>query len=234
MYVSVNPNQVVANSQGYHSGVNAFPIGVRPSIHGNTITYAFNPTLASATISANPYSNMTGSWSVNPAIANTAFNANIASQAYNPAFTSAAISPVVLANNAFTNQASAFNPIWSSQAFNSGITSGNFNMNSILSSTGIAQMRVDLAETNSDVVVAAELPNVSLNDMILTVTDDSVSITATAWVGSSATSLYRTIALPTTIKSEQVEATYSNGILEVRAPKSDVVTRRKIKVNVTQ
>ena len=159
------------------------------------------------------------------------WNPMLSSQAFNPAFSSG-----------IYNQAQALNPFfqtqnWSnqlaSQAFNPAISSGQFNFNTIHSSTGIAQMRVDLAETNSDVVVAAELPNVSLNDMIITVTDDSLSISACAWSGSYATNLYRTIALPTTIKSEQVEATYANGILEVRAPKSDVVTRRKIKVNIT-
>ncbi|MEW6574515.1 MAG: Hsp20/alpha crystallin family protein [Bacillota bacterium] len=104
----------------------------------------------------------------------------------------------------------------------------------IQSSAGLAQMRVDLHETNSDVVVAAELPNVSLNDLNLTVTDDSLSISATAFAGGQATSLFRTIALPASIKAEQVEATYANGILEIRAPKADVATRRRVKINVAQ
>lgn len=221
MYVSTNPNQVIAQSQGYQSGASAWPVGFRPSMHGNTVTYAFNPTLSS------------GNQSFGHGGLNIGWNPLLASQAYNPAFSS----------GMFNQGQAAFNPYfhtqaWSnqlaSQAFNPAMSSGQLNFNAIASSTGIAQMRVDLAETNSDVVVAAELPNVSLNDMIITVTDDSLSISATAWSGSYATNLYRTIALPTTIKSEQVEATYANGILEVRAPKSDVVTRRKIKVNAAQ
>jgi HSP20 family protein len=183
LYVSTNPNQVIAFNQGYHSGANAIPIAMRSGLQGNTITYGFNPALNSAAIN------------------------------------SAAL---------------GVNPFFSSQAFHPAMASGQFNLNTIQSSNGLAQMRVDLAETNSDVVVAAELPNVNLNDMILTITDDSVSISATAWSGYGATNLFRTIALPTTIKSEQVDATYANGILEIRAPKSDVTTRRKIKVNVSQ
>ncbi|MGE5372014.1 MAG: Hsp20/alpha crystallin family protein [Solirubrobacterales bacterium] len=232
MYVSVNPNQVIAASQGYHSGATAFPIGVKPSFHGNTITYAFNPALASATVGSAPFTN---AFSVNPAISSQAFSSGINTLGGINALNSMNTGNMnQLWNvNAFS-QNPAYSQLLASQAFNQNISSGQFNVNSILSSTGIAQMRIDLAETNSDVVVAAELPNVSLNDVILTVTDDSVSITATAWTGTSATSLYRTVALPTTIKAEQCEATYSNGILEVRAPKSDVVTRRKIKVNVSQ
>ncbi|MGE5416114.1 MAG: Hsp20/alpha crystallin family protein [Acidobacteriota bacterium] len=236
MYVTINPNQAVAMSQGYQSGATAFPIGVKSSLHGNTVTYSFNPTLASAINSQAMAFNPTYATSTINPYASIAFNQNLSS-GINPTIAST-IANQALANQALASQAWA-NQAWSnnafaSQAFNSAINSGLVNMNAIASSTGLAQMRVDLAETNSDVVVAAELPNVSLNDLIVTVTDDSMSISATAWAGSSATSLYRTIALPTTIKSEQCEATYANGVLELRAPKSDVVTRRKVKVNLAQ
>lgn len=225
MYVTINPNQVVAMSQGYQSGATAFPIGIKTGLHGNTVTYSFNPMLASnITSQAMAFSpQFTGQYALNPILA---------SQAFNPAITSGIINPAIYSNLAATQAWT--NPIIASQAFNPALSSGIVNMNALTSSAGLAQMRVDLAESNSDVIVAAELPNVSLNDLIVTVTDDSMSISATAWSGNQATSLYRTIALPTTIKAEQVEATYANGILEVRAPKSDVVTRRKVKVNLAQ
>ncbi|MHB1419840.1 MAG: Hsp20/alpha crystallin family protein [Bacillota bacterium] len=115
------------------------------------------------------------------------------------------------------------------QSMNSGAFLGQ-GYNVIQSSVGLAQPRVELAETNSDIVVTCELPNVNLNDLNLTVTDDSMSISATAWAGNTCTSLHRTIALPTTIRSEHVDAVYSNGILEARLPKSDISTRRRIRV----
>ncbi|KUK10315.1 MAG: Heat shock protein Hsp20 [Clostridia bacterium 41_269] len=96
---------------------------------------------------------------------------------------------------------------------------------------GMTQPRVELAETNNDIVITAELPNVNPNDLNLTVTDDSVSISALAFSGNTAVPIHRTICLPTTVKSEQVNATFTNGILEARLPKSDVSVRRKIKVN---
>jgi HSP20 family protein len=235
LYVSTNPNQVVAFNQGYHSGANAIPIAMRSGLQGNTITYGFNPALNSAAINS-------AALGVNPMYLNSAWaNTALASQGLNSAFNTGFINPAFSGINQLSgiNQflganAYGINPVFSSQAFHPAMASGQFNLNTIQSSTGLAQMRVDLAETNSDVVVAAELPNVSLNDMILTITDDSVSISATAWSGYGATNLFRTIALPTTIKSEQVDATYANGVLEIRAPKSDVTTRRKIKVNVSQ
>ena len=209
MYVSSNPSQVVATNQGYQSGATAFPVSLRPSFQGNTVTYAFNPVLSQA-----------AAWGLNPAIAastaaNPMLNQSLA-LAWNPMLASTAWNPTV-------------NPI---QAMSNAMATGQMSLNTIQSSTGLAQMRVDLHETNSDMVIAAELPNVSLNDLNLTVTDDSLSISATAFAGNRATSLFRTVALPTSIKSEQVEATYANGILEIRAPKSDMVTRRKVKVNL--
>ncbi len=108
------------------------------------------------------------------------------------------------------------------------------NMTSGISSTsGYAQPRVELAETNSDVVITAELPNVDPNNIYLTATDDSISISALSHIGGSSSSLHRTVALPTIVRSEHIEANYSNGTLECRIPKSDFVSRRRVKVNVT-
>lgn len=104
-------------------------------------------------------------------------------------------------------------------------------VNLIHSVSGLAQPRVELSETNSDVVVVAELPNVNPNNLSLTVTDDSLSISALAFAGGMATSLHRTVALPTNIKAEYCDASYNNGILEARLPKSDIASRRRIRVN---
>lgn len=217
MYVSnLNPNQVVAFNQGYQSGATALPISVRPSFQGNTVTYSFNPFLSQqATLGLNPA---------------------ISSQAFNPMFNQSpawAYNPLMAQNWNWSSGISAWNPYLNQQqAMASAFLPGQMGLHTIQSSAGLSQMRVDLHETNSDVVIAAELPNISLNDLNLTVTDDSLSISATAFAGNRTTSLFRTVALPTSIKAEQVEATYSNGILEIRAPKSDVASRRKIKVNI--
>lgn len=101
------------------------------------------------------------------------------------------------------------------------------------STSGITQPRVDIAETNSDVIVTAELPNINTNELYLTVTEDSLSLSCNAFAGGTQTSVHRTVALPTSVRSERVEASYSNGILEARLPKSDATTRRRVKVSTT-
>ncbi|MDD4168940.1 MAG: Hsp20/alpha crystallin family protein [Desulfotomaculaceae bacterium] len=210
---SFNPNQVVALNQGYQSGATAFPISLRPSLHGNTVTYSFNPLLSQAS-----------AFGMNPALTsgfNPMLNQSLA-LGWNPMMASSMAQSILPGRGI-----SSWNPMFN-QLQPMGI-----DYNTIQATSGMAQMRVDLHETNSDIVLACELPNISLNDVNLTVTDDSLSISATAFAGNRTTSLYRTVALPTSIKSELVEATYSNGILEIRAPKSDMVTRRKVKVNLS-
>ncbi len=106
-----------------------------------------------------------------------------------------------------------------------GITTG------IKASAGLAEPRVELAETNNDVIVTAELPNVDPNNIYLFVTDDSISISALAQVSGMSSSIHRTVALPTSVKSEYLDVSYTNGTLECRLPKSDFAARRRIKVN---
>ncbi|MCL6450830.1 MAG: Hsp20/alpha crystallin family protein [Acetobacteraceae bacterium] len=124
---------------------------------------------------------------------------------------------------------------FASQAF-AGPYAGQFLLPSYLAGgTGIVQPRVDLFETNSDVVVACELPNVNPNDLNLTVTDDSVTISANAfWATGTPSAFYRAVTLPTTVRPEHATAIYTNGVLEVRMPKSDLAGRRRLKVNITR
>jgi HSP20 family protein len=106
-----------------------------------------------------------------------------------------------------------------------GLTSG------IKATAGLAEPRVELAETNNDVVVTAELPNVDPNNIYLLVTDDSISISALSHMSGMTSSIHRTVALPTNVKSEFLDVSFTNGTLECRLPKSDLATRRRVKVN---
>jgi HSP20 family molecular chaperone IbpA len=141
------------------------------------------------------------------------FNPNLGWQALNPMSTAQ-----------FAQAGSQLQP----QMLNMGaLTTG------IRATTGFAEPRVELAETNNDVVVTAELPNVDPNNIYLLVTDDSISISALAFAGGMTSSVHRTVALPTHVKSEFMDASFTNGTLECRLPKSDLTTRRRVKVNPT-
>ena len=45
-------------------------------------------------------------------------------------------------------------------------------------------------------------------------------------------SFIRTVSLPTEINPEKVQATFRNGVLEIRLPKSEQAKKREIKVKV--
>lgn len=108
-----------------------------------------------------------------------------------------------------------------------GLTTG------IRAASGFAQPRVELAETSNDVIVTADLPNVDPNNVYVTVTDDSLSISALAHLEGISSSLHRTVALPTSVRSEHLDISFTNGTLECRLPKSDFAARRRVKVNAT-
>jgi HSP20 family molecular chaperone IbpA len=137
-------------------------------------------------------------------------------------------------NPAMTGMQSGFNTgiTGFQSSINPGLTWGGLPQPGSFASPGLTQPRVDLSETNSDVVVAAELPNINPNNLNLTVTDDSITISAsTMGVGGvTGTSIYRTVSLPTNVRAEHCSASYNNGILEVRCPKADLATRRRIQV----
>ncbi|SPF50578.1 Predicted heat shock protein [Candidatus Desulfosporosinus infrequens] len=94
-------------------------------------------------------------------------------------------------------------------------------------SRGMIQPSVDISETSSDVMVAAYLSDAVLNDISLNVTDNSVTISASAWTGNEHLVLNRTVALPTSIRAESVDASLQSGVLEIRLPKTDKGVRTK-------
>jgi len=145
------------------------------------------------------------------------------SYGFNPSFGWSSVSSIPISH------VSQFNPqVMQQQYMQPGILSSGIN-----TATGFAQPRVELAESNTDVIVTADLPNVDPNNIYITVTDDSLSISALALMGGTSSSLHRTVALPTNIKAEHIDISYTNGTLECRLPKSDFVARRRVKVNTT-
>lgn len=112
--------------------------------------------------------------------------------------------------------------------YNNQYVSGNFGAyQQQFGQVFLAQPTVDISETTSDVCIAAYLPNVALNDISLSVTDNSVTISASAWTGSQNIAFNRTIALPTSIRAESVDANMQSGILEIRLPKAEKAVRKR-------
>lgn len=103
---------------------------------------------------------------------------------------------------------------------------------------------VDVFEEGDDVVVKAELPGLSKDQLDLTLTDSTLTLKGEKqkdeevkeedyyYRERSFGSFSRTIDLPVEVKTDAAKATFKDGILEVRVPKSEEAKRRSIKIAV--
>ncbi|MDR7521696.1 MAG: Hsp20/alpha crystallin family protein [Armatimonadota bacterium] len=106
------------------------------------------------------------------------------------------------------------------------------------------QPAVEVAETDTDVIVKAELPGIDPKNVEVSVTDDGLTIKgeARAEQEEKKRNFYRrelrygmfqrTIPLPTEVKGDEAKATFRHGILEVKVPKAERVRPKAIKVEV--
>jgi len=103
---------------------------------------------------------------------------------------------------------------------------------------------VDIFEEKNDVVVKAELPGMKKEDIDVTVTDDTISISGEKkkeeeiekknyhrWECSYG-SFARTFTLPAEVQTDKVKAEFKNGVLEVRIPKTDAAIKKEKKVKI--
>ncbi len=104
---------------------------------------------------------------------------------------------------------------------------------------------LDVKDDGADLVVTAELPGVSKEDLEIQVTEDGLEITARAERAKEETDedyVYRersvsafehTVPLPAPVVADKVVADLKDGVLEVRLPKREPTPRAKpVKVKV--
>jgi HSP20 family protein len=109
------------------------------------------------------------------------------------------------------------------------------------------RMRIEEEMQDGTLVIRAEVPGVDPDkDVEITVTDDRLTIQAERRSEETETkehgyrsefrygSLVRTVALPKGTTTDDVTATYTNGILEVRVPMPAEVTEAAKRVEITR
>ena len=109
-------------------------------------------------------------------------------------------------------------------------------------STAAWKPRVDIAETDSDFVVIADLAGVVKNDVTVSFEDDTLTITGERKQESTEeeTNYYRTeriygrfsrsFTFPKGIETTKISAKFDNGVLRVNVPKTAESKPRKIKI----
>jgi HSP20 family protein len=100
----------------------------------------------------------------------------------------------------------------------------------------------DMYETKNEVVVTAELPGLTEKDIHVSITGDQLTIQGERrgesdvqdashyrrerWFGK----FVRTFSLPMPVDTAQIKATYRDGVLTVKLPKSEEIKAKEIKV----
>ncbi len=198
-----------------HSGLQQFvPVSRNISNMGVTTTYCVNP--ASTIHALNPNVNVSSGFSTIPVT--TTYSQPYVAQGH--------FSQPLSGYGAFSSPQHLISADLGSTI--SGI--GYVPTHAFKNSSGMVQPGIDISETSSDLVVHAYAPNWDQNSLRLSVTEDSLSISGTAWFSNRPLALSRSVALPTSIRAEAVEANLQSGVLEIRLPKADKTSRRK---NVT-
>jgi HSP20 family protein len=115
---------------------------------------------------------------------------------------------------------------------------------SSMSDLEIQEPAVDLYEEDDRIVVQAEMPGMSKDDIQISVTDNILTIRGekTKEKADKGKDYYRservygtflkTLPLPAEINPDKVEAKFNNGVLEIRLPKSEAAKKKQIKINV--
>ena len=103
---------------------------------------------------------------------------------------------------------------------------------------------MDLYEEKDEVVVKAELPGISKDDLDVTLTESTLTLKGEKKKEEevkeknfyrserSSGSFVRTIDLPSEVKADQAKASFKNGVLEIRLPKTEDAKRKVTKVKI--
>lgn len=110
--------------------------------------------------------------------------------------------------------------------------------------SGGSSPRVDVYQTENDVVVKAEIPGVSKDDLNLYVDEGSIRLSGqtkrdnkyknenTYRTERYFGSFSRTIPMPVEVKSDQAKAEYKDGILSITVPKMEPAKLKGRKIDI--
>lgn len=108
----------------------------------------------------------------------------------------------------------------------------------------IATPAVDVYEDKDEIIIKAELPGMDKNDIEVNISDSELILKGEKKKEEkveqenyyrcerSYGAFLRSVELPTGVQADKVKASFKNGILEVRLPKSEEAKTKEIKVKV--
>lgn len=113
-----------------------------------------------------------------------------------------------------------------------------------LSGLGEVNTTIDMYEDGNDIVVTAELPGIDKDNIDVNLTEDALTITGEKKKEEkleeknyyrferSYGSFSRRIPLPVPIQTEKAKAHFKDGVLEIRAPKTEEAIKKEKKIPI--
>ena len=120
----------------------------------------------------------------------------------------------------------------------------NFDRSSARPSTSKWYPAVDVLESKESYLIRAELPGMKREDIKVEVKDGTLVLSGERksekpaegveyrHAERVAAKFWRSFSLPETVKQDGIEATYKDGILEIRVPKAEEAKPRQIEISV--
>jgi HSP20 family protein len=108
----------------------------------------------------------------------------------------------------------------------------------------IVMPMVDVYEEKDDIVVKAELPGLDKNDIEVNIADSQLTLKGEKKKEEkieeedyyrcerSYGGFLRSVELPAEVQADKVKASFKNGVLEIRVPKSEEAKTKAIKVKI--
>jgi HSP20 family protein len=110
--------------------------------------------------------------------------------------------------------------------------------------TEVTAPSVDVYEEKDDIIVKAELPGMDKNDIEVNISDSQLTLKGEKKKEEkveeenyyrcerSYGAFFRTLELPSTVQADKIKASFKNGVLEVRLPKTEEAKSKEIKIKV--
>lgn len=101
---------------------------------------------------------------------------------------------------------------------------------------------IDIVENEKEIIATAEMPGMNKEDININLTSDRLELSAESkheeekkgkdyvYRERRSGNYYRSISLPSPVDSNNAKASYNNGILEVKMPKTEIKKKTSLKI----
>ena len=101
---------------------------------------------------------------------------------------------------------------------------------------------IDVIETDKEVIATAEMPGLEKQDIKINLAEDRLEISAETkheekkeekgylYRERRSGSYYRAISLPSPVDPDNSKASYKNGVLEIKMPKTEIKKKKPLKI----